>query len=264
MVPNIFKYLIINGNQRPTTDKSPLINFDYFSILQRKVLTKMTSSKSLTNSPPLSLTAKNYLTSLLNKDRQHAEEIITKAIEDGVSIKDVYLKIFQPAQWEIGRLWQTNKITVAMEHYCTAATQFIMSRLYDHIFATEKNGKSMVATSISGELHELGIRMVSDFFEMEGWNTFYLGANTPGKSIVDMIKEVDADILAISATIYFNIPQVADLISYIKSETETDKLKILVGGKAFNSYHDLWQQVNADGYASDAEGAVTEAYRLIN
>ncbi len=264
MVPYHYKSLTITGNRQLITDKFTLINFDYFTILQRKVFTKMTSLKTLTNGSPLNLTANNYLTSLLNKDRQRAEEIITKAIEDGVPIKDVYLKIFQPVQWEIGRLWQTNKITVAMEHYCTAATQFIMSRLYNYIFATEKNGKSLVATSISGELHELGIRMVSDFFEMEGWNTFYLGANTPNKSIVDMIKDVNADVLAISATIYFNIPQVTELINYIKSETDPEKLKILVGGKAFNSYHELWKQVNADGYASDAEGAVNEAYRLIN
>lgn len=224
----------------------------------------MTSSQTWTNSIQLSLTAENYLASLLNKDRQRAEEIITKAIENGVSVKDIYLDIFQPVQWEIGRLWQTNQISVAMEHYCTAATQFIMSRLYKYIFSTEKNGKSLVATSISGELHELGIRMVSDFFEMEGWNTYYLGANTPNKSILDMIREVDADILAISATIYFNIPQVTELITYIKSETDPDQLKILVGGKAFNSYNELWKQVDADGYATDAEKAITEAHRLTN
>lgn len=79
-----------------------------------------------------------------------------------------------------------------------------------------------------------------------------------------MIREVDADILAISATIYFNIPQVTELITYIKSETDPDQLKILVGGKAFNSYNELWKQVDADGYATDAEKAITEAHRLTN
>ena len=42
----------------------------------------------------------------------------------------------------------------------------------------------MVATCIGGELHEIGIRMVADFFEMEGWDTYYLGANTPADAVV--------------------------------------------------------------------------------
>ena len=115
-----------------------------------------------------------------------------------------------------------------MEHYCTAATQFIMSRLYDHIFSTEKNGLSMVATSVSGELHELGIRMVSDFFEMEGWHTYYLGANSTKEGILDMIKECNADILAISATMYYHIPQVNELISFVRNSKEIEKLKIFL------------------------------------
>lgn len=207
--------------------------------------------------------ARNYLSALLDKDRQRAERLIMDAMKDGVSIREIYLTVFQPVQWEIGRLWQSNMITVAMEHYCTAATQFVMSRLYDHIFSTEKIGRNLVATSISGELHELGIRMVSDFFEMEGWNTYYLGANTPAESVVTMINETKADILAISATIYFNTPQVKELIEYVKARPHPDHMKIMVGGKAFNAYSNLWQDSNADGYATDADGAVREANRLL-
>ena len=63
---------------------------------------------------------------------------------------------------------------MAQEHYCTAATQLIMSQLYPYIFTTGKNGRVLVGTCVSGDLHEIGVRMVSDFFEMEGWDTFYL------------------------------------------------------------------------------------------
>lgn len=212
----------------------------------------------------LNNTARLYLVSLINKDRHEAERIIMKSIDQGTSIRDIYLNVFQPVQWEIGRLWQTNEITVAMEHYCTAATQFIMSRLYEHIFSSNKIGRNMVATTISGELHELGIRMVTDFFEMDGWDTYYLGANTPNDSIVQMLNETNADILAISATIYFNIPQVTELIEYVRNEIHPENLKIMVGGKAFNSYEDLWKDTKADGYATDADGAIKEAIKLIN
>lgn len=207
--------------------------------------------------------ADEYLNSLLNKDRHKAEKLIMQELEGGASIRDVYLKVFQPVQWKIGQLWQSNKITVAMEHYCTAATQFIMSRLYDYIFSSEKNGRNLVATSISGELHELGIRMVTDFFEMEGWNTYYLGANTPNESVLEMINETNADILAISATIYFNIPQVTKLIEFVRNNPHPEKLKIMVGGKAFNAYDQLWKDTKADAYASDADGAIKTANKLL-
>ncbi len=212
----------------------------------------------------LAQVAHQYLQNLLQKDRFAAEALIRETLDKGVPIKDVYLKVFQPSQWEIGRLWQTNKITVAMEHYCTAATQFIMSRLYEHIFTTDKNGLSFVATSVSGELHELGIRMVSDFFEMEGWNTYYLGASTSNEGIAEMVSNVNADILAISATIYFNIPQAKDLIEFIRKHNTNPKLKIMVGGKAFNINQSLWKDVNADIFAYDAEDAIKKANQITN
>ncbi len=205
-----------------------------------------------------------YLSALLNKDRVVAEQIINDSLNDNIFIKDIYLSVFQPTQHEIGRLWQHNKISVAMEHYCTAATQFIMTRLYDHVFSTEKNGLSMVATSVSNELHELGIRMVSDFFEMEGWHTYYLGANTPKQGVVDMIKETNANILAISATIYYNIPQVSELIQFIKAQIPGDKPKIMVGGNAFNMNANLWKEVNADVYGVNAQDAIIKSKALFN
>lgn len=122
----------------------------------------------------------------------------------------------------------------------------------------------MVATSVSGELHELGIRMVSDFFEMEGWHTYYLGANTPKQGVVDMINESNADILAISATIYYNIPQVSELIQFVKNQVPGDKLKIMVGGNAFNMNAKLWKEVNADVYAMNAQDAITKSKALLN
>lgn len=211
----------------------------------------------------LNIVAQQYMNSLLRKDRVSAEKIITNELQNGADIKEIYLYVFQPVQWEIGRLWQTNNITVAMEHYCTAATQFIMSRLYEYIFTTEKNGRNLVATSVNGELHELGIRMVADFFELEGWNTFYLGANTPAKNISQMINETVSEVLAISATIAFNVPKVENLISEVRKEFDESRLMIIVGGKAFHSNPELWKNVGADGFAVDAAEAVTLVNNLL-
>ena len=167
-------------------------------------------------------------------------------------------------QYEIGRLWQTNRITVAEEHYCTAATQLIMSQLYPQIFASAKNGRTLIATCVAGDMHEIGVRMVADFFEMEGWNTYYLGANAPHSSVVATVIERKADVLAISATISCHVEAIRDLIRVVRQHPSGGHVRILAGGYPFNRDPELWRYVGADGSARDAQQAITLANQLVN
>jgi len=212
---------------------------------------------------PLKPEATTYLELLLLGKRREATLLITELIEQGVSVKDIYQYIFQVSQYEVGRLWQCNKITVAHEHYCTAATQQIMSGLYQHIFSSKRKGRTLVACSISGELHELGIRMVSDFFEMDGWDTYYLGANMPDHQLQEALKEHKADIFALSVTLPIHISKAAMLIKKIRDNRDFDRLKIMVGGYPFISNPGLWQQLAADGCAHNANQAIAMANELV-
>lgn len=207
--------------------------------------------------------ARDYLQALLSLDNRSAGRLVMDAFERGVPIKEIYLGVFQRTQLEIGRLWQLNEITVAQEHYCTAATQLIMSQFYPYIFTSEKTGMKLVATCVEGELHEVGIRMIADFFEMEGWDTTYLGANTPAKSIVDLMNGLKPDILAISATMPFHVRLASELVAEIRNSA-TAETRILVGGYAFNAVSDLWKRVGADASARDAEGALSIATKLVS
>lgn len=211
---------------------------------------------------PLAQPAKQYLNALLRGERHVASKLILAAVDDGTSVKDIYLHVFQRCQHEIGRLWQMNLLSVAQEHYCTAATQLIMSQLYPHIFETEKNGRTLIATCVAGDLHEIGVRMVADFFEMEGWDTFYLGANAPTACVVETLAERKPDVLAISATITPHVRAVAGLIAAVRSSAVGRDVKIMVGGYPFNIAPDLWQKVGADAGARDALESIAVANRL--
>jgi len=212
---------------------------------------------------PLVKLLEQYLEFLLNGDRHSAGKMIIEAVDNGISVKDIYLHVFQSSLYEVGRLWQENKITVAQEHYITAATQLIMSQLYPYISNSKKTGKVLVATSVSKELHEVGVRMVADFFEMDGWNTFYLGANTPTESIIQTIISKKADLVLISATISSHIGEVMDLIRTVRRCAECRDPKIIVGGYPFNVDINLWKKVGADGQAEDAETAIEMAEKLV-
>jgi methanogenic corrinoid protein MtbC1 len=201
--------------------------------------------------------ATGYLSALLASDRDTARQLIITALEqDEISIKELYLHVFQPVQYEVGRLWLLNKISVTEEHYCTAATQAIMSDIYPRIISSRRAGKTLVAACVGAELHEIGVRMVADFFEMEGWDTFYLGAGVSPDAIISAISTRKADLVALSATMTYHVPLVQELITAIRNISLESTPLIMVGGMPFNSAPDLWREVGADLWAVDAEQAV--------
>jgi hypothetical protein len=102
---------------------------------------------------PLAQLAHDYLSALLRAERHLASSLILAAADAGTPIRDLYLRVFQPSQHEVGRLWQMNQISVAQEHYCTAATQLIMSQLYPYIFSGERRSRTLVAACVDTQPH---------------------------------------------------------------------------------------------------------------
>lgn len=225
---------------------------------------RSTESESfLKSGAPLAEEARTYLGLLLDRKREEAADLIERLLEKDMPARDIYEHIFQKCLYEIGRLWETNQITVADEHYFTAATQLIISRFYSEIFATEKTGRRLLACSVGGELHEIGVRMVADFFEMEGWDTSYLGANMPSSELIGTLKEHDYDLLAISVTMLPFLDRAGELIQKIRSDSEVSGTRIMVGGYPFQMEPDLWKRLGADGSAPSAREAVEKAPELL-
>lgn len=218
----------------------------------------------IVESNPLNAIATAYLSSLINGNKKTAHELIINAVQNGTAIKDIYINVFQATQKETGRLWQLGKITVAQEHFITAATQLVMAQLYPYLFTSTNKEKKIIVACAAGELHEIGARMVADLFEMDGWNSYYFGANTPQSSLLKAVEMYKPNILAISATMTFNLNSVSELIGSVKSQSMTNNLKILVGGYPFNLADRLWQNMGADGFALDAVGAIKLASTLMN
>ncbi len=203
-----------------------------------------------------------YLNFLIDGDKKSAHDLIMNAFRNNITIKDLYLNVFQATQKETGRLWQMSKITVAQEHFITAATQLIMAQLYPYLFSSTKKEKSIIVACVEGELHELGARMVADIFELEGWSSYYFGASTPLKSILSSIRIYNPKIVAISSTMVYNLSHTSDIIQKIKEENKN--IKILVGGYPFSIAKNLWRNIGADGFANDASSAVNLANEIIN
>jgi len=229
--------------------------------LQREKTGPEASDSLILPENPCRALAQRYLATLLAKDRRAAREIITEAIAGGIDIRAIYLQIFQPVLYEVGRLWQLNRISVADEHFFTAATQSIMIELYQQIITGPRIGKTLVAACVGSELHEIGIRMVADFFELNGWDTYYLGAGVSQEAIVKAIVEKKADWVALSATMTCHIGNTRELIEEIRSAITDRSITIMVGGRPFINHRGLWQEIGADLWAEDAEQAIVVASR---
>src|SRR3712207_3103527 len=66
----------------------------------------------------------------------------------------------------------------ALPIFCTAVTQLCMSMLWPRLNAgAHADDRTVVATSVGGEAHEIGVRIVADLLKRDGWRTFFLGAS---------------------------------------------------------------------------------------
>jgi len=220
----------------------------------------------ITRENSLYTVAQSCLEALTTANRKKAWEVIEQAVTSGVPVRDIYLHVFQPVLRETGRLWQIGKAGIAQEHYVTASILLFISRLHDQIHSaagkTGRRGKTLVAGCVSDELHDVGIRMVADFFEMDGWDTYYIGGNIPAQSLLEAVRDQHADVVALSSTMAFHLPVVHYLVRSLHADPKTRDIKIIVGGYPFNSVPDLWKQVGADAFAGNADDAVAAANRL--
>jgi methylmalonyl-CoA mutase cobalamin-binding domain/chain len=189
---------------------------------------------------------------------------VDAAMRAGLSMRDFYLDVVQPVQREIGRLWQLNRITVAEEHFCTASTQALMAQFYPQILSAPRIGRKVVVACVGNELHELGIRMVADFFEMAGWDSIYLGANTPSQALVDLVCRERPHVVALGVTMTFHLGTVRSLVRRLRDDSRCSDVKIIVGGYVFHQREDLWRFIGADASAENAEEAVRVAEHILN
>lgn len=214
--------------------------------------------------PDLSSLSRKYLDLLLDGRRVDAIQTITARVEAGLPVGMVYVDVLQPVMYEVGRLWQTDEIDIATEHFVTAVTQLLMARLFPHALATPRVARSMVGCCLGSELHELGMRMVCDFFEFEGWDTYFLGVLTPAQSLIKVVQSRRPDLVCLSATMAFGLPKIRDLIRELRNAAEGSPPRIMVGGLPFLINPGLCTSVGADATAPDARQAVRMASSLFD
>jgi len=198
-----------------------------------------------------------FLAQLLKGDCQGGIDLAEQSIRSADDLRCFYLKVIWPALVRIGYLWEQNQVSIAEEHVATAIVGRVMASLYPKISLSEVTRGEVVVSSGPNELHEVGARMLADFLEMDGWDVSYLGANGSALKLINLLKERQPFMVALSVATVFTLEKARQMISLIREDPHTKDIKIMVGGIAFSGLPQLWQEIGADGFGADAESAVS-------
>jgi methanogenic corrinoid protein MtbC1 len=202
-----------------------------------------------------------YVDAVAAGDRRRAFAAVEGALHEGMTLRTLYLDVFQPALREVGRRWEAGAMSVAQEHLATAITQTAMSRLAAELFRrAPSGGPSLLAACVESERHDVGLRMLCDLLELEGWTTRFLGSTVPASDLVHMAQETRPDVVALSASLPPSLMAVRALTAELRRLGPPPPL-ILVGGRPFLGHPELAAKVGADLTAEDAGQAVDRLKR---
>lgn len=173
----------------------------------------------------------SFLDALLAGDRRGSQEQFEAWLAAGEDMRSLYENLVQRALYEIGQRWEKGQVSVASEHLATAIMESLLLRVYPQIFGKPRVGRSAVVACVACELHQIGGKMVADFFELNGWRGYFLGANTPVSDLLLCIQEKQTDVVALSLTLVSGLDVLLDLAAEVRRRFPS--VPILVGGQAF-------------------------------
>jgi methanogenic corrinoid protein MtbC1 len=203
-----------------------------------------------------------YLEVTIDGSGRKADEVVSTAFEQQLTINEVYLKIFQPTGYSIGKLWQNNLVSVAQEHLVTAIIERQMGELHSLFAPKVSKPKTLVIGAVEKENHRVGVRMVADFFEQDGWTVHYLGAAVPTKTFLAMAREMKADLVGLASQMVFHLPAITDFVRQADSFGLAG-IPIMVGGMPFIQQPELYTKLGVHFSGVDAQKAVEKANQLI-
>ncbi len=121
-------------------------------------------------------------------------------------------------------------------------------------------GKVVLCT-VEGDIHEIGKTLVGTMLSATGFQVFDMGVDVPVMKVVEKARDVNADIVAMSALLTTTMVHQKDVIEALEDVGIRSKVKVMVGGAPVTQ--EWVKQIGADGYSEDAIGAARIAKQLL-
>jgi methanogenic corrinoid protein MtbC1 len=203
-----------------------------------------------------------YLGHAVAGRHEHAVRHVLDLADQGMPVGDLLVDVIAPAQYELGRLWERGVVNIAQEHIATAVTQITMSALHPRLFGGPRVGSTLVAATPPGDAHEVGLRIVTDLLQLNGWDTRYVGSSCPVPDIIEAVLTSGASLLLLGVSMTAHLPGLRSAVEAVRADPRCDHVRVMVGGEPFRHAPMLGEWVGADLAASTAVEAVEAAEGL--
>ena len=148
-----------------------------------------------------------------------------------MSVPGVYARVMDPAMNWVGRMWETNCVGVADEHLATAICQQVMASLYgvllDH--ARPKSGVRVMLAGVEDQHHLVGLRMIGDVLEGDGYDVIFLGPSVPNSALAGAVRRHRPQVVGFSVTMPGGGRALERAIAEVQSVDP--EVSILLGGR---------------------------------
>jgi len=199
---------------------------------------------------------------VLNLNKEEVLHLIKVELDAGTNVTEILNNGLISALDEVGRRFSDGVIFVPEMIVAGKVVESALDVLRP-VF-TQKDVKpkgSIVIGTVKGDLHDIGKNLVSMVLEGSGFEVTDLGVDITPEGFTQAIKNRQPDMLAMSALLTTTMPMMKQTIDAIKGSALRDSIKILIGGPAVTQKFS--DDINADGFAEDAPGAVKKARELL-
>lgn len=195
-------------------------------------------------------------------DRPAAVRLAVEAVTSRtIDIPTLYREVLVPVLVATGAGWQHGRLAVWEEHLATSVVRTIVEILYPGVLkakaAAAPVGRSVLLACPPEEGHDLGLRMLSDRFDIGGWTTYYLGADTPIEEIADAAARLGVDAVVLSSSTHFHRVALRRYVDFLREQLP--HADVWVGGAAFAHDAEGWSRELIDVDAVLAEAAARAA-----
>lgn len=205
--------------------------------------------------------SQKYIQLVINGELQKAKDLVINELGVSIPYHEIYTTFIKNIQYEVGRLWELNKISIFQEHSATLAAYDLLS----HVKTIQKsvdNGKTILLGCLSREMHEMGLLVLSGYLSLMGYRTIMKGANNTVDDMLSEIYKVRPHAVALSISTPVWIKPLQKLIYEIKKIPSPPK--VIVGGYLFLEDPEAYKALGADGFSKDVEDAHTLLQRILS
>lgn len=202
--------------------------------------------------------------SVIDGEPEIAADLARRAIAEGIDPLEAVNKGFVRGVDEVGARFGCGEAflpdLVLAGEAMKAAMAVLDPELAKRGSHRQTLGKVVIGT-VKGDIHDIGKTLVATMLSSSGFEVQDLGVDVPVAKFAETAREVNADIVGLSALLTTTMVNQKTVIEALDDLGLRPKVKVLVGGAPVTR---AWaESIGADGYSEDAIGAVGEAKRLI-